>query len=161
MEHTDGDEVSTEAVTEQQGQSSEAPAEPEAAAATRSPMPAATATAEPMESSAGEPTESPGDTRSDAVEPLIEDRVALVVAESRERYGGRWKDVQTSFVDEPRQAVQQADRLVADVIENLTQSFVAERRRLEEQWSGDEMDTEQLRVALQRYRMLFRGLLED
>jgi hypothetical protein len=161
MEHRDGHEVSTEAITEQQEQTAEDPAEPEAAAAARYPVPAATASGEPVEPSTGEPTESPGDSRPDAVEPLIEDRVALVLAESRERYGGRWKDVQTGFVDEPRQAVQQADQLVAEVIENLTQSFVAERRSLEERWSRDDVDTEQLRVALQRYRMLFRGLLED
>jgi hypothetical protein len=168
MEHRDDPEVSAEAVTEEREQTAGAPTEREAAAPARSPAPAATATVEPVESSSGEPTEPPGDARPETaeppiedVEPVIEDRVAVVVAESRERYGGRWKDLQTGFVDEPREAVQQADQLVAEVIDTLTQSFLAERRRLEEQWSGNDVDTEQLRVALQRYRMLFRGLLED
>jgi hypothetical protein len=161
MEHRDDDELGAEAVTEQQERTSEPATEPEAAAAARSTVQAATASVEQAESSTLEPAVSPGDARAEAVEPLIEDRVSLVVAEARERYGGRWKYVQAGFVDEPRQAVQQADQLVAEVIEDLTQSLLAERRRLEGQWSGDDVDTEQLRVALQRYRMLFHGLLED
>jgi hypothetical protein len=92
---------------------------------------------------------------------VTEDRVSVVLAESRERYGDRWKEVQTAFVDEPRQAVERADQLVAEVIEYLARSFLDERGRLEQQWSRDDADTEQLRVALQGYRMLFSGLVKD
>jgi hypothetical protein len=146
----------------QQEHAAGAAAEPETPAAARSHPPIATATAEPVEPAAGEPpVQTPGDTPSDAAEPMTEDRVAAVLAESRERYGDRWKDVQTGFVDEPRQAVEQADQLVAEVIEYLAQTFLDERGRLEEQWSRDDADTEQLRVALRGYRMLFSGLVKD
>jgi hypothetical protein len=162
MGHGDDQEVRTEDATEQQQQATEAGAEPDAAeapAAARSRTP--TTTAEPAEPTPGEPKEAPGVARPDRADALNEDRVALVVAESRERYGGRWKDVQTGFVDEPRQAVQQADQLVAEVIEHLAQSFGDERARLEQKWSRSDLDTEQLRVALQGYRTLLGVLLMD
>jgi hypothetical protein len=72
----------------------------------------------------------------------------------------RWTDIQTAFVDEPRRAVERADELVAEVIKRLADSFARERSRLEEQWGrGDNVSTEDLRVALQRYRAFFDRLL--
>ena len=73
----------------------------------------------------------------------------------------RWTDIQTGFVDEPRQAVERADELVAEVIKRLADSFARERSRLEGQWGrGDNVSTEDLRVALQRYRAFFDRLLK-
>lgn len=75
-------------------------------------------------------------------------------------YRGRWAEIQGSFVDEPRRAVEQADGLVAEVIKRLAEVFADERGKLESQWgSGGEADTEDLRVALQRYRSFFERLL--
>jgi hypothetical protein len=72
----------------------------------------------------------------------------------------RWNNVQTGFVDEPRHAVEDADKLVATVMERLAQGFASERSSLERQWSsGDQVSTEDLRVALQRYRSFFDRLL--
>jgi hypothetical protein len=72
----------------------------------------------------------------------------------------RWTDIQTGFVDEPRRAVERADELVAEVIKRLADSFAQERSRLEGQWGrGDNVSTEDLRVALQRYRAFFDRLL--
>jgi hypothetical protein len=72
----------------------------------------------------------------------------------------RWEQVQTSFVDEPRRAVEQADGLVAEVIKSLAETFAAERGNLEQQWGrGDNISTEDLRLALQRYRSFFDRLL--
>ena len=72
----------------------------------------------------------------------------------------RWSDVQVSFVDDPRNAVQQAHQLVTQVTTELTETFTRERSGLESQWSGGgEADTEALRVALQRYRSFFNRLL--
>ena len=72
----------------------------------------------------------------------------------------RWTDIQTAFVDEPRRAVERADELVAEVIKRLADSFAHERSRLEGQWGrGDNVSTEDLRVALQRYRAFFDRLL--
>jgi hypothetical protein len=72
----------------------------------------------------------------------------------------RWTDVQTSFVDEPRRAVQQADELVAGVMKLLAETFARERANLEHQWDrGENVTTEDLRIAMQRYRSFFDRLL--
>jgi hypothetical protein len=72
----------------------------------------------------------------------------------------RWKEIQTAFVDEPRKAVEQADGLVASAMKRLAEVFADERSRLEQQWDrGDNVSTEALRVALQRYRAFFDRLL--
>jgi len=72
----------------------------------------------------------------------------------------RWSDIQAGFVDQPRRAVEQADMLVAECTERLTKTFVTTRERLEQQWSrGEQVTTEELRVALQRYRAFFDRLL--
>jgi hypothetical protein len=72
----------------------------------------------------------------------------------------RWSNVQTGFVDEPRKAVQEADNLVASIMKRLADGFAAERANLEKQWDrGDNVSTEDLRVALQRYRSFFDRLL--
>jgi hypothetical protein len=72
----------------------------------------------------------------------------------------RWNDVQAAFVDDPRDCVQKADGLVADVVDKLTAGFAQARSRLEEQWDrGEEVSTEDLRIALKRYREFFERLL--
>ena len=72
----------------------------------------------------------------------------------------RWSSVQTAFVDEPRSAVEQADGLVAAAMKRLAEVFAEERSRLEQQWDrGDNVSTEDLRIALQRYRSFFQRLL--
>src|SRR3954452_9296924 len=72
----------------------------------------------------------------------------------------RWKEIQTAFVDEPRKAVEQADGLVASAMKRLAEVFAQERSGLEQQWDrGDSVSTEDLRVALQRYRSFFDRLL--
>ncbi len=72
----------------------------------------------------------------------------------------RWTKIQAGFVDEPRQAVMQADTLVAEVIQKLAASFAEERSRLEKQWdTGDDVSTEDLRMAVRRYRAFFDKLL--
>jgi hypothetical protein len=84
----------------------------------------------------------------------------LFHAETAEELRRRWGTIQTSFVDEPRRAVEQGDELVADVVQRLSQSFATERSNLEQQWDrGDQVSTEDLRVALQRYRSFFERLL--
>ena len=72
----------------------------------------------------------------------------------------RWNEIQGKFVDEPRSAVQQADALVSDVIEKITQSFSSERSVLEEQWKqANEITTEDLRQTLQHYRAFFNRMV--
>ena len=58
------------------------------------------------------------------------------------------------------QTVEQADELVAEVMKRLAEGFAGERERLEQQWGrGEDVSTEDLRVALQRYRSFFQRLL--
>ena len=75
-------------------------------------------------------------------------------------FRARWDGTQTGFVDEPRAAVEQADALVGEMMKRLTEVFTQERGRLEGQWTrGQEVSTEDLRVALKRYRSFFERLL--
>jgi hypothetical protein len=75
-------------------------------------------------------------------------------------FRSRWDAIQVGFVDEPRHSVEQADQLVAETVKRLAQIFADERTKLEEQWSrGDQVSTEDLRLALQRYRSFFGRLL--
>ena len=75
-------------------------------------------------------------------------------------FRARWDQVQTSFVDEPRQAVEQADTLVANVVKRIAEQFANERGKLENQWAkGDNVNTEDLRQSLKRYRSFFDRLL--
>jgi hypothetical protein len=84
----------------------------------------------------------------------------LFRAEDTERFRSRWTDVQAGFVDEPRRAVELADTLVAETIKRLAEGFAHERSQLEAQWSrGEDVSTEDLRLALRRYRSFFDRLL--
>ena len=76
-------------------------------------------------------------------------------------FRSQWSKLQTGFVDEPRRTVEDADKLVAAVMQRLAEGFANERSGLEKQWdSGDNVSTEDLRVALQRYRSFFDRLLK-
>ena len=76
-------------------------------------------------------------------------------------FRSQWSKIQTGFVDEPRRTVEDADKLVAAVLQRLTEGFANERSGLEKQWDrGDNVSTEDLRVALQRYRSFFDRLLK-
>ena len=97
--------------------------------------------------------EAKAEPRAEADEPLF----------PREELRGlrtRWKEIQTAFVDEPRSAVEKADGLVASAMKRLAEVFAEERSQLEKQWDrGEGVSTENLRVALQRYRAFFDRLL--
>ena len=84
----------------------------------------------------------------------------LLAADDAEAFRARWTDVQHGFVDAPRQAVAQADGLVAELMQHLARTFADERSRLESQWDqGNDVSTEDLRTAFQRYRSFFERLL--
>jgi hypothetical protein len=84
----------------------------------------------------------------------------LLAADDAERFRARWTDIQTGFVDAPRRAVEQADALVAELMQHLARTFADERGRLEGQWDrGDDVPTDNLRDAFQRYRSFFERLL--
>ena len=85
---------------------------------------------------------------------------ALFAANEAEGFRSQWNKIQAAFVDEPRPSVEQADALVATVMKRLAEMFAQERENLESQWHrGDNRSTEDLRVALRRYRSFFTRLL--
>jgi hypothetical protein len=90
-----------------------------------------------------------------------EELAALFTPELAGDFRSRWDAVQIGFVDDPRLAVQKADELVAQVMKNLAESFADERQRFEEQMSATDggASTENMRVALRRYRSFFQRLL--
>jgi hypothetical protein len=91
-------------------------------------------------------------TSSKQTEPLL--------GEESEQLRQRWESIQSAFVDEPRQSVEQADALVTDVIKRLTRTFQETRDSLETQLGeAEDISTEDLRVGLQRYRSFFERLL--
>jgi hypothetical protein len=87
--------------------------------------------------------------------------VELFPTEEVERFRGEWREIQVRFVDDPRDAVQNADQLVAQVMQSLATTFTNHKHELEGRWQeGDKVETEDLRQALQQYRSFFNHLLE-
>jgi hypothetical protein len=92
--------------------------------------------------------------------PGVMDHTDLFPNEELVGYRTQWESIQTGFVDQPRAAVEQADALVSQVVTRLTDVFARERSTLEGQWTkGDDVSTEDLRIALTRYRSFFHRLL--
>lgn len=112
-----------------------------------------------------ERTESPGADSQPTREPghdgdSNQEQTPLIDADRGRSLLEHWTGIQAGFVDSPREAVEQADSLVAEVIQDLARGFADERGKLEQQWdSGTDVQTEDLRVALQRYRSFFQRLL--
>jgi hypothetical protein len=102
-----------------------------------------------------------GDDGNEGAEPVEDPRsVPLLSGDDSESFRGRWSDIQVGFVDEPREMVERADALVAELMQRLASQFSEERGRLETQWDkDDDVSTEDLRLALQRYRSFFQRLL--
>jgi len=95
-----------------------------------------------------------------AVSAAGEQAAPLLSTEEAKEFRARWDAIQGGFVDEPRRAVEQADSLVAGAMKRLAEMFADERMKLEGQWDrGDSVSTEDLRLALRRYRSFFGRLL--
>lgn len=94
--------------------------------------------------------------------PAREEASALLFEDNEaEKFRSQWLKIQGKFVDDPRVSVKEADELVADVIRSITRSFADRRISLENQWNNEEnrVSTEDLRVAIKRYRSFFNRLL--
>ena len=141
---------------EQEEASNQDIGEPSGAAA----QPAETDAAdEPMTSERSESESQAGGPDADP-DSEVPERGPLLSDDESDGFIKRWREIQVGFVDEPRDSVAQADTLVADLMQQLAASFSDERERLEKQWdSGDDVSTEDLRVALTRYRSFFDRLL--
>ena len=107
--------------------------------------------ARPAEDDVARPAEDAGSRPPESNAPLLE---------RGDEWMGRWNEIQIRFVDEPRESIANADALVDEVMKQLAAAFAEERARIEGEWSaGSEPSTEELRVALQRYRSFFNRLL--
>jgi len=97
--------------------------------------------------------QKPADTTQEGAAPLF-------TGEEVDRFRTEWRGLQSDFVDSPRDAVQHADQLVAQVMQSLATTFADHKKSLEGQWSkGEQVETEELRVALRQYRAFFDKLL--
>ncbi len=100
------------------------------------------------------------DTGTEADTETDPDRPRIISQDGAIAFRRRWEDIELSFVDEPRDSVRHADELVEGVVREITEVFGRERQHLEGQWDrGDQVSTEDLRIALQRYRAFFERLL--
>lgn len=106
-------------------------------------------------------TEAPAEMpRASQAETESSSERTLFADDQRAGLSARWDSVQAGFVDDPKECVQKADGLVSDVVDQLTTGFADARSRLEERWGrGEEPSTEDLRLALKRYREFFQRLL--
>jgi hypothetical protein len=96
----------------------------------------------------------PVDIQDEDIAPLFE-------GDEAKKFRSRWLAIQSKFVDDPSDSVKQADDLVSDVIKSVTMNFSNRRIALENQWHGEEAkaSTEDLRMAIKRYRSFFDRLL--
>jgi hypothetical protein len=124
-----------------------------AAAGARRRQQGTDAMAHPAEERATDSRAEDSAAREAELSPLFSD-------EEERNFRTRWKDIQTDFVDEPRRSVEQADELIAKLLQRLAESFSEQRSHLERQWEkSDSASTEDLRLALRRYRSFFDRLL--
>ncbi|MFC9617443.1 hypothetical protein [Streptomyces sp. NPDC056938] len=144
------DPILTGRSTEDLAQSEDSP--PDAPAPDETPPPEvgrsqAAATAEPAQ-------------QEQAAQPNAEEAPPLLTAGDAQDFRDRWSKIQSTFVDDPREAVKSADALVTEVMQSLATTFANQKRGLEGQWkSGEEANTEDLRKALRHYRSFFNRLL--
>ncbi|MEU9991504.1 hypothetical protein AB0E10_32820 [Streptomyces sp. NPDC048045] len=165
--------LTTEDLAQPSGATTGTPGETEEASA-RAPM-------YPGESTATPPTQSPAEERDggrsaagsdaragateaapapDTSDTSADEAPQLLTEDEDQGFRDRWQQTQNKFVDDPREAVHDADTLVADVMQTLATTFAQHKKDLEDQWGqGEQVDTEELRRALRRYRSFFNRLL--
>lgn len=84
----------------------------------------------------------------------------LLNNEESKHFRKQWDGIQSRFVDDPHAAIQQADSLTSEVIEKITEMFASELNSLQNQLlENNDVTTEDLRQALQRYRANFNSLV--
>ena len=106
-----------------------------------------------------EPDSAPMQTQAEAA-GHEDERAPLLASGDAEGFRRRWEDLQAGFVDQPREMVEQANELVGELMQQLSSGFNEKRSELEAQWEkGEDVSTEELRVALTRYRSFFNRLL--
>ncbi len=85
------------------------------------------------------------------------ERTSPLASIDRDSIRSRFLDIQAGFVDEPRQAVEEAEGFVDELVQRLVQALDAERAKLK--GAIDDGSTEDLRLALRGYRAFVDRLL--
>ena len=116
------------------------------------------------ERDAGKPEATSSSAASQGSEAAADDvgaeRTPLLADDNAQGFRRRWDDLQAGFVDHPREVVEEADDLVGKLMQEISTGFDERRSSLEAQWErGDDVSTEDLRIALTRYRSFFNRLL--
>ena len=155
---------------------------PDAAVGVPSSDPAARPTPdlvrEPVPQPRPEPTDPMADPMTDPMPALATETEPEIVVEAEpapmdgddagaalfgtgdvERFRARWRELQADFVDDPGRAVRGADELVGEVMRALSEVVAQHKRALDDGWRDGAGETEDLRVALRRYRSFFDQLL--
>ena len=108
------------------------------------------------ERSAGRSSDTDADRQTDS---SASQAATLIEPERAESYNGRWNELKSEFVDDPRATVQGANQLVGEVLDELEELFRRQRADLEHGLDSEQTTTEDLRQALGRYRSFFDRLL--
>src|SRR5436190_8428604 len=113
-------------------------------------------TARRAETSDDREAETGADRQPDAGES---ERTTLIEPARAESYNSRWNELKSEFVDDPRRAVRGANQLVGEVLDELEELFRRQRTDFERGLDNEQTTTEDLRLALGRYRSFFDRLL--
>ena len=111
-----------------------------------------------------QPSSAPGTASAmpSAQSPLATDPGPVLAPETSLDFRERWHGIQAEFIDDPRRAVEDADRLVADVARAFTTSVEERRQGLTSGWQNNEHgETEELRLTMRQYRALVDHILHD
>ncbi|MFF5724324.1 hypothetical protein [[Kitasatospora] papulosa] len=100
-------------------------------------------------------TERPGHQQAGGVDS------PLVPRGDQDKLSQRMQHAVTDFVESPRRAVEEAESTFDQIVSGLTEALAERKRVLRASWheQDTEAQTEELRVALQRYRDLSEHLL--
>jgi hypothetical protein len=114
---------------------------------------------EPADAEAGDATATPvADPPAEADAPAVaEAPEALLGSLDTAAIRSRFLDIQAGFIDEPRQAVEEAGRFVDDLVRQVADALQQQRGRLA--GASDDASTEDLRLTLRAYRQFVDRLL--
>ncbi|HWU08686.1 MAG TPA: hypothetical protein VN520_20280 [Streptomyces sp.] len=87
---------------------------------------------------------------------------SLISRTDQEKLSLRMQQAVTDFVESPRRAVEEADSTFGQIVSVLTEALAERGRLLRASWQEQdtEAQTEELRIALQRYRDISEQLLK-
>ncbi|HET9557656.1 MAG TPA: hypothetical protein VFS70_11010 [Actinomycetota bacterium] len=136
------------------------PADDEATAITPTPVPAAEPPADtpaPEGLPEPEPEATAGAPAATDAPATAGTSASLVGSLDADGIRNRFLDIQAGFVDEPRQAVEEAGRFVDELLQQVADALREQRAQLA--GATDEGSTEDLRLALRAYRQFVDRIL--